>query len=131
MVRLRLLPSQKRFQNFQSFENRLRKSDKKDLYPREDAKNNLRLDKWFVNLPCETIELEVSDSARADVEEWLGIEAVYKGVNGRYYASAEMPLDDWLISKLLGYGDRVRVLRPKRLIDDLSHAANAILKLYN
>lgn len=104
---------------------------KRNYSLRDDAKDNLRLDRWFVNLPCETIELEISDSARADVEEWLGVEAVYKGVNGRYYASAEMPLDDWLISKLLGYGDRVRVLRPKRLIDDLSHAANAILKLYN
>ncbi len=102
----------------------------KTYTPREDAKNNLRLDKWFVNLPCETIELEISDPARADVEEWLGVDAVYKGTNGRYYASAALPLDDWLISKLLGYGDKVRVLHPKRLIDDLSYAANSILKLY-
>ena len=52
-------------------------TDKK-YSPREDAKSNLKLEKWFEDLPCETVELKLTESARADVEEWLGVDAVYK-----------------------------------------------------
>lgn len=104
-------------------------TDKK-FTPREDAKENLKLAKWFENLPCETIELELTESARTDVEEWLGVDAVYRNANGILNASATLPYDEWLISKLLGYGDKVRILHPKRLIDDVSKAALEVLKLY-
>ncbi len=99
--------------------------------PREDAKSNLKLDKWFEDLPCETVELLISPAARADVEEWLGVDAVYKGADGNLYASATLPFDEWLISKLLGYGDKVRILHPKKLIYDVAQSAHSVIDLYN
>lgn len=105
-------------------------TDKK-YSPREDAKSNLKLEKWFEDLPCETVELKLTESARADVEEWLGVDAVYKGADGNLYASATIPCDDWLISKLLGFGDKVSILHPKKLIYDVCDAANAVINLYS
>lgn len=97
---------------------------------RENAKENLKLDKWFESLPCEPVELELTEAARTDVEEWLGVESVYTGADGKLRASAILPCDDWLISKLLGYGNKVKIIHPKYLIHEVSAAAESVLELY-
>lgn len=98
--------------------------------PYDEVKDSLVLDKWFQSLPCEPIELELNEKVRMDVEELLGVDAVYQTNDGKLHASAIIPCDNWIISKLLGFGDKVKILRPKHLINDVCDAANAITKLY-
>ena len=85
--------------------------------------------RWFKDLPSENIELSVSKRALTDVEEWLGVGAVYKK-GEEYFASATLPYDNWLISKILGFGGQVKVLAPEKLKNDLSSWAKSVISLY-
>ena len=85
--------------------------------------------KWFENLPIEQIELEISPFAKADVEEWIGVDKLYLS-NGKIFASVSLPYDDWLISKVLSFSGKVKVLSPQKLKDDLLSYAKTIVSLY-
>ncbi len=90
-----------------------------------------KLADWFGELPTEYVDLEVDKSAKADVEEWLGVDAVYKTNGDKLYVSATLPYDGWLISRILGYGRKVRILSPDRLRQDVKTSATEVLNLYN
>lgn len=102
-----------------------------DFVPRANVKNNLDLGEWFKNLPRENVELELSDICRSDIEEWLGMNSVYTAQDGKLRASAELPIDGWLITKLLGFGSGVKVLSPERLKKNVILAAKSVIELYN
>ena len=85
--------------------------------------------KWFEHLPSEQIELEISPSAKTDVEEWLGVDKVYSS-SGKYYASASLPYDEWLISKILSFAGKVKALSPQKLKNDLLIASKNVTALY-
>lgn len=86
--------------------------------------------KWFENLPIEKIELEIASPSVCDVEEWLGIDKVYK-IGDKTFASATLPYDSWLISKILSFGGNVKVLSPQKLKKDLISTVEKIKNLYN
>ncbi len=85
---------------------------------------------WFGELPTEFIDLEVDNSAKADVEEWLGVDSVYKTTPSKLYVSAKLPYDNWLISRILGFGNKVKVLSPEKLKSDVKNAALGVINLY-
>ncbi len=85
---------------------------------------------WFGKLPTEFIDLEVDKSAKADVEEWLGVDSVYKTTPTKLYVSAKLPYDNWLISRILGFGNKIKVLSPEKLKSDVKNAATEVSNLY-
>ncbi len=89
------------------------------------------LDTWYDKLKAELIELEISKTIKADVEEWLGIDNVYTLKDGKILASCELPLDNVLASKILSFGKNVTVLKPNSLKKAVKEIANDVAKLYN
>lgn len=51
--------------------------------------------------------------------------------NGDLLASAEMPLDPWLIGYLLSFGTEVEVIAPKKLRETVAAQAKKIVEKYN
>ena len=83
----------------------------------------------LVNNGVITFELLVDKSVLSDVEEWLGIENVNE-IKGKHLAFAKLPYDKGLVSKIMSFGSKVKVLSPKVLIDDVKANAVDILKNY-
>ena len=77
-------------------------------------KVDVPLDYWNTTKEVFNVKLIVNKTVLSDVEEWLGIENV-ELVNGEYYANIKLPIDNGLISKILGFGDGVKVIEPKFL----------------
>ena len=73
--------------------------------------------------------MEIDKTVVSDVEEWLGIENVTK-VGDKFYASASLPLDDGLISKIISYGSGIKVTAPKEIQLKIKEKAKAITSLY-
>ena len=84
----------------------------------------------FDNEQSVFVDLEIDKNAVAEVEEWLGVESVYTNTRGKFAASCKLPLDEWLISKITGFGGRVKVLAPEELKKEVSDRARAILSQY-
>ncbi|MBO4262918.1 MAG: YafY family transcriptional regulator [Clostridia bacterium] len=97
---------------------------------RENAFSSEMFKSWFEELETEYVDLEVDKRARPDVEEWLGIGAVYENSEGKFFASARLPYDRLLISKILGFGGNVKVLAPEKLKKDVALAAKEVYNLY-
>lgn len=75
------------------------------------------------------VQLEISESAAAISQEWLGIENMqYR--NGKWYADAALPDDEALARKIMALGENVRVLAPESLRERISATADKIKKLY-
>lgn len=94
------------------------------------SKMNLPLDFWHNTDTCEIVEMEVRKSVLSDIEEWLGIENVKKE-NGKNIARAKLPFDDGLISKIISYGNGVKILSPEILKEKVVSAAEKIVKNYD
>lgn len=94
------------------------------------SKMNLPLDFWHNTDTCEIVEMEVRKSVLSDIEEWLGIENVRKE-NGKNIARAKLPFDDGLISKIISYGNGVKILSPEILKEKVVSAAEKIVKNYD
>ena len=110
---------------------RIAYADKKDeiFEKRKVEINNLSNGKWFENLPSQTVELALDKSVKADVEEWLGVDKIYT-LNGKYMAQAVLPISDWLVSKILGFGGKVKVVAPQNLKDLVLEKAKSVIDLY-
>ena len=102
----------------------------KDKFTRIDIKENqLPLDFWHNTTLAEEIVLEADKSVISDIEEWLGIENV-ELVKDKYIATASLPYDQGLISKIMSYGNNIKVISPKKLITEIINKANLLLKNY-
>lgn len=73
--------------------------------------------------------LSVSNSALTEVEEWLGTEHVAK-LGEDYVAKARLPIDDYLVGKLLSFGSKVKVESPENLKTRLLDACEAVREVY-
>lgn len=83
----------------------------------------------FENAELVHLRLSVEKSALPDVEEWLGMDSVQVS-EGEIRAEAELPGGEVLLSKLLAFGGRVRVLGPAPLAEELQERARALLRRY-
>lgn len=77
--------------------------------------------------------LYVKESARYQVEEWLGVECVKPQKNKRfpYVAASQVAYDDTLVPKILSYGSDVKVLEPQSLVKEILSSARNITSLYD
>lgn len=96
---------------------------------RETADMKEVFSKWY-DAPEQDIDLLVSPSAKADVEEWLGVDKLSISPSGKIHATAKLPIDDFITAKILSFGNKVTVISPKRLKDAVITTAKAVENLY-
>ncbi len=96
---------------------------------RDVSKQDLPLNFWQANLETEDVQMEIDKSCLSDVEEWLGIENVFTK-NGKHYAHVKLPYDNGLVSKIMSYGNGIRVISPTSLINKIKNSAEKIISTY-
>lgn len=94
----------------------------------ENLKESLQ--EWYNSFNCETVDLEIDKSIKADVEEWIGVDKVYISSNGVIKASANLPIDEVLASKILSFGKKVKVISPISLKKQIIIVAKEITENY-
>ena len=94
----------------------------------ENLKESLQ--EWYNSFNCETVDLEIDKSIKADVEEWIGVDKVYVSSNGVIKASANLPIDEVLASKILSFGKKVKVISPISLKKQIIIMAKEITENY-
>ncbi len=93
----------------------------------ENVKETLK--NWYENLSVESVTLSVDKTAKADVEEWLGVDKIHKAKDG-IVATFNLPIDDVLVGKILSFGSKVKVIEPESLKKAVKKAAEGVTKLY-
>lgn len=101
----------------------------KEFIRRDFSAELLPFSEWE-NAKNEHIELLIDPSIKCDVEEWLGVDCVTEE-RGTIVASCELPYDDSLISEIMKYGRRIKVLKPEKLKADIVATANQLIDLYD
>lgn len=102
-----------------------------ETFTRKELKtSDINLDFWENAVTTEHIELEIDKTILSDIEEWLGIENI-ETVNQKHYANVYLPFDNGLISKIMSFGNKLKVINPPKLKKTISENAKEILKLYN
>ena len=96
---------------------------------RDLSKIDLPLNFWQNNIEATNVALEVDKSCLSDVEEWLGIENI-SFINGKHIANAKLPYDNGLVTKIISYGNGIKVLSPISLKSAVRDCAKSILKNY-
>ena len=91
---------------------------------------DLPLNFWHNSVEASEITMQISKNCLSDVEEWLGIENV-KSIGGKHFATVKLPFDKGLVSKIMSYGDGIKVLSPIELVDEIKEQSLKILKNYN
>ncbi len=101
-----------------------------EQFIRQDlSKMELPLNFWHNNLQTENVVLEINKKCLSDVEEWLGIENIKK-ISGKFIADVNLPFDNGLVTKIMGYGNGVKVISPPQLKNAVQNFAKEILANY-
>ncbi|MBR6737002.1 MAG: YafY family transcriptional regulator [Clostridia bacterium] len=77
----------------------------------------------------EDVDIVIDKSVKADVEEWLGVGSVHQNGN-KITASFKMPINDYLVGKLLSFGNKVTVASPIKLKNMIISTVKSIEKTY-
>lgn len=89
-----------------------------------------KLNGTFDDTDLVEVEFEFFSTALADVEEWLGYDAITeRGTN--YVAKASLYGGNLLINKLLSFGSSIKILKPAALKEELLVECKRILKRYD
>ena len=97
---------------------------------RDISPSDLPLNFWQNGqIETEDIILEIDKKCLSDVEEWLGIENI-KGKNNKFIAEVKLPYDNGLISKIMSYGNGIKVLAPEKLYNEIKKFALDIINEY-
>lgn len=100
------------------------KFTRKDLSSQE-----LPLNFWQNTVLAKDVVLEIDKKCLSDVEEWLGIENItYQ--NDKYIAEVKLPYDNGLVSKIMSYGNGIKVISPIDLSNQIKKYAQDILDAY-
>ncbi len=89
----------------------------------------LPLNFWSNNVVAKDVVLEIDKKCLSDVEEWLGIENI-KIVNDKHVSEVKLPYDNGLISKIISYGNGIKVISPIELSKEIKKYAQDILDTY-
>ena len=101
-----------------------------EKFVRRDLSNKeLPLNFWHNSVETSEVVLEIDKKCLSDVEEWLGIENV-ETINGKHFATVNLPYDDGLVTKIMSYGNEIKVVSPKKLKTRISEFAKEILTNY-
>ena len=95
----------------------------------EISKNDLPLNFWHNTIETKEVYMEIDKKCLSDVEEWLGIENVQL-VNGKHVATVNLPFDDGLVSKIISYGDGIKVVYPNELKEKIKKTITELGKIY-
>ncbi len=96
---------------------------------REIDRAHLPLKFNFADAELVDLRLSVQKKALPDVEEWLGIGNIR--IEGEQItAEAALPGGDVLLSKILAFGDGVKVLSPASLAEEVQKSAEKLALLY-
>jgi predicted DNA-binding transcriptional regulator YafY len=96
---------------------------------REINKTDLPLNFWHNSIETQEITMEISKKYLSDVEEWLGIENVSEN-NGKFLATVNLPYDDGLVSKIMSFGNGIKVVSPKELKEKIKNIAKELINEY-
>lgn len=97
---------------------------------REISQEDLPLDFWHNVTETTDVIFEIDKKCLSDVEEWLGIENVHKQHN-KYVAEAKLPFDNGLVSKIMSFGNGIKVIQPQELKDEIIKNTKSIIDTYN
>ena len=99
-------------------------------FERQDVSDStLPFDSWFTGVETISVAMQVEKSCLSEIEEWLGVENV-KEENGVFVARANLPDDEGLVSKIMSYGNGLKVLEPTPLKDKIKDRIKQIYDLY-
>ena len=93
--------------------------------------DHLDLNDWRKDAVKEDIELVVDPSIRSDIEDWLGVENVFENEDCRLIAKCCLPYDRSLVSEIMKFGKKIRVVKPEKLKKDILDNAKQLVKLYS
>ena len=103
----------------------------KSTFIRQDiSEKELPLDFWHNSTQTRDVALQIDPRCLSDAEEWLGIENV-NIEQGKHIARLKLPYDDGLVSKIMSYGNGIKVLYPAELKQKIKDCAKQIINLYN
>lgn len=94
-------------------------------FKREDIPLNF----WGTEDNSVSVRLLFSNDANYLAQDWLGAENLVKTENG-WLVDATLPNDETLLQKLVGFGDKVKVLAPEELQKQVIDRARSVCKLY-
>lgn len=97
--------------------------------PRPYTFDDTIVDKFLQSNKKVAVSLSFDNDALVEIQEWLGEENVIKKGAG-YVATAQLPYDDFLITKILTFGERVKVLAPSHLATDVVKHLQRLLRFY-
>lgn len=101
-----------------------------EKFIKRDLSNmSLPLDFWHSTVVGEDVVMEIDKQYLSDAEEWLGIENVNK-IGDKYVARVNLPFDNGLVSKIMSYGNGIKVLEPAKLKNEIENCAKSILNNY-
>ena len=99
-------------------------------FVRKDLSNvELPLNFWENNIAAVDVTMQVDTSVLSDVQEWLGVETISK-VNDNFIANAKLPFDKGLVSKIMSFGNGIKVLEPLELKEEIKEQARKIVEIY-
>ena len=102
----------------------------KTKFLRKEINNEkMPLDFWNNSFDTIDVVMEISKNVLSDVEEWLGIENV-SVIKNKHVASCKLPYDDGLVSKIMSYGNGIKVLEPQNLKERIKQSALDIIQNY-
>ena len=85
---------------------------------------------WYQNLSMVDLDIEIDESIRHDVEEWLGVDKVYTSSTGIVKASCKVPHNNDVTAKILSFGDKIKVINPVELKKEVISVMKKTLKIY-
>ncbi len=94
---------------------------------REIKRSDIPLDFGYSEDRLVPVTLLIAKSSLPDAEEWLGIDAI-EPRGGEFIAEINLPDDDALVGRILGFCGRVKVLAPQSLKDKVAKTAQRIAK---
>lgn len=84
---------------------------------------------WYQSLTTEEIQFEFDKSIQGDIEEWLGF-GITKEKDGVLTATVNLPLNDEIVNKVLSFGNKIKVIKPEKLINDIKDRIKTVSDLY-
>ncbi len=105
----------------------MRKTSK--CFSKHESKLIEKLDLEFYNEAYVDLEFELFPSVTESVIDWLGTSAVTER-GTKFIATAEVPMTDSLIKRLLSFGSSIKVLNPAALRDKLAEEAKRMTDIY-
>ncbi len=86
-----------------------------------------KLDGNFDDIATVDLEIEFSSTILTDIEEWLGVDAVFER-GYKYIAKANLYSGKLLVNKLLSFGASIKILSPLSLRDEILSECRRILR---